>query len=538
MGEANKSALTLAETGNVIANRAATIQSIHQAKVLDTPRTREACRRLGLVLEDLQFRTQDTFANPGDHKDKVQLRFEHFEKRRKERLAQVLAERAKVIASNAKKGEVPGVQSAQFLCMLESLFEKEAKRLEGDLKGQLRQHSTLVKENEDQLKKEELLQEKMMLRNQRSEASRRQFKETGEKAKQRLDDRLMNNQEQVAKLDEDFREKQKAQARQMLAEEERMERFMQEKDVLNNDKSALFREKVERIKEKNMEMAIQRRIEGENKLQEIELRISQVHDRREGDQMRRQMQSEEQHLHLMDVREQKSRIDRVDGYRRVELKEQIDSNVERIETLLALKDQLLDQRRDRNTKSAATKGSRGLNLRRDCLPGPGQYESAPSTLMEVPGGKIGKSQVPGMVDDAIRGTAKNPAPGSYDTTVLPNGDRVDKAGPNLGKFGNRDRDSFLDDAIKAKDFIPAPGRYQAKSQLDHRGTEMRRDRVQDTGIAKNDKRQFPVWARPSTETPGPAGYSVDDYTRKEVLRRAQKSLPNLTRDMLRSGIPA
>mmetsp|Transcript_1003 Transcript_1003/g.3369 ORF Transcript_1003/g.3369 Transcript_1003/m.3369 type:complete len:540 (+) Transcript_1003:195-1814(+) len=539
MGDANKSALTLADTGSAIATRGnATLQTLQQQKVLDTPRTREACRRLGLVLEDLQFRTQDSFANPGDLKEKVQLRFEHFEKRRKERLGQVLAERAKVIAQHAKKGEVPGVQSGQFLSMLESLFEKEAKRLESDLKGQLRQHSALVRENEDQLKKEEMLQEKMMLREQRREASKKYHQDNGAKAKQRLEDRLSANAEQVAKLDEDFREKQMNHARQMLAEEERMERFMAEKEALSNDKSALFREKVERMKEKTQQMAIERRIEGENKLQEIEMRIQQVHARREDEQKRRQMQSEEQHLHLMDVREQKNRIDRVDGYRRTELREQIDSNVERIETLLALKDQLLDQRRDRNTKAAATKGSRGLNLRRDCLPGPGQYESAPSTLMEVPGGKIGKSSVPGMVDDAIRGTSKNPAPGSYDTSMLPNGDRVDKAGPSNGKFGQRDRDSYLDDAIKAKDYIPAPGRYQARSQLDHRGTEMRRDRIQDTGLEKNDKRKFPVWARPTTDTPGPAGYSVDDYTRKEVLRRAQKSLPNLTRDMLRTGIAA
>mmetsp|Transcript_142753 Transcript_142753/g.397643 ORF Transcript_142753/g.397643 Transcript_142753/m.397643 type:complete len:540 (-) Transcript_142753:180-1799(-) len=538
MGD-GRAELAIAETGGALAtrNRRAEIESLQQQKVLDTPRTREACRRLGLVLEDLQYRTPDSFANPGDLKEKVQLRYDHHEKRRKERLAQVLAERAKVIAQNAKKGEVPGVQSGQFLSMLESLFEKEAKRLESDLKGQLRQHSALVRENEDQLRKEEQLQADEKRRRQRREASQKQFQEAGNRAKQRLEDRQAHNADILAKLDEDFREKQISHARALLAEEERMERFMTEKEALSNDKSALFREKVERIKEKNQQMALERRIEGENKLMEIEMRINQVHARRDEEQKRRQMQSEEQHLHLMDVREQKSRIDRVDGYRRDELREQIDSNVERIETLLALKDQLLDQRRDRNAKAAATKGSRGLNLRRDCAPGPGQYESAPSTLMEVPGGKIGRAQVPGMLDDAIRGTSKNPAPGSYDTSLLANGDRVDKACPNMGKFGNRDRDSFLDDAIKAKDHIPAPGRYQAKSQLDHRGTEMRRDRVQDTGIEKTNKKNFPVWARPATDTPGPAGYSVDDYTRKEVLRRAQKSLPNLTRDMLRTGVP-
>merc|ERR1719163_2322741 len=105
------------------------------------------------------------------------------------------------------------------------------------------------------------------------------------------------------------------------------------------------------------------------------------------------VRSEEQHLHIMDVRENKSRMDRVDGYRRSELKEQIDGNVERIETLLALKDQLLDQRRARTIKAESTKGSRGLNLRRDCAPGPGQYEAPPSCMTEMPAPKIAQSKV-------------------------------------------------------------------------------------------------------------------------------------------------
>merc|ERR1719160_747877 len=153
--------------------------SVQNTKILDTPRTREACQSLGLVIEDLHFRPFEHFHLPGDMKEKQQMRYEHFEKKRKEHLAQVLAERANVIVRNAKKGEVPGVQSAQFLSMLESLFEKEAKRLETDLKNQLRSHSSLVKENEEQLKREEdqLTRESHRIA-KRDEATRRKA-ETG-----------------------------------------------------------------------------------------------------------------------------------------------------------------------------------------------------------------------------------------------------------------------------------------------------------------------------------------------------------------------
>mmetsp|Transcript_76384 Transcript_76384/g.151082 ORF Transcript_76384/g.151082 Transcript_76384/m.151082 type:complete len:540 (-) Transcript_76384:89-1708(-) len=538
MAEAEEEDKTLAivDTGSKARSQHAELQAIQQAKVLDTPRTREACRRLGFVIEDLQWRPPESFAQPGDLKEKVHLRGEHYEKKRRDRLSQVLAERAKVIAQDAKKGEVPGVQSGQFLSMLESMFEKEAKRLEGDLKGQLRQHSSLVRDNEEQLEKERKLQEKLMVRQQRRAASEKHFQKVGNEAQTKLEERFQKNSKQLAKRGEETQAQQLAHARQMLAEEERMERFQLEKAQLSSDKSAIFRAKVETIKVQNQQRAFEARIEGEAKLQEIEARIDQVQARRNEDLKKRQMQSEEQHLHIMDVREEKDRRDRLDGYRRGELKEQVDANVERIETLLALKEQLLDQRRGRNTRAAASKNARGTNLKRDALPGPGQYEAPPSTLQDLPGGKIGKAVVPGMVDDAIKGTAKNPAPGSYDHGVKPNGTLVAQVAPNGGKFGLRDRDSYLDDAIKAKDHVPAPGRYQAKSELDHRGTQMRRDRIVNSGLDRHDKRQYPVWARPSTETPGPAGYSVDDYSRKEVLRRVQRSLPNLTRDMLRTGV--
>merc|ERR1712110_520098 len=126
----------------------------------------------------------------GDKKQLIQLRYEHYEKKRKEKLAQVLAERAKVIAAAAKKGEVPGVQSGQFLSMLETLFEKEAKRLETDLKAQLRQHSSLVRVNEEQLKKEERFRDMNELRDQKIKEVKDKHKDSGKECKDKLEKRL------------------------------------------------------------------------------------------------------------------------------------------------------------------------------------------------------------------------------------------------------------------------------------------------------------------------------------------------------------
>jgi len=413
------------------------------------------------------------------------------------------------------------------------LFEKEARRMEVDMKGQLRQHGSLVKENEDQLRKEGQLQEKLAHRDQTRDKIMKNQLEKGKTIKESLDKRLQANSEAVTKMQEEYHSKQAEYAREMLAEEERLQKWQEEKRSAGLERTSVFRERVQAMKEKTELLHEERRLEGEKRLTHIEAKIGNVTKRREDEQRQRQLKSEEQHLHLMDVREAKNRIDRVDGFRRGELREQIDSNVERIETLLALKDQLLDQRKGRNIKAQAKKGAPGISLKRDCAPGPGAYEAAPSCLTELPSTKIGKSKVPGMVDEAIRGTKANPAPGSYDTALLPNGDRLDVA--NGGEFNKRHRDSFLDEVMRNKEFVPAPGRYESKATLDHRSIKMSRERIGEQGLDEKSAKRYPLWARPGTDTPGPAGYSTDDYTRKEVLRRAQKSLPNLTKDMLRPG---
>lgn len=512
--------------------------SVHNTKILNTPRTREACQALGLVIEDLHFRPFESFAIPGDLKEKQQMRFDHFEKKRKELLAQVLAERANVIVRNAKKGEVPGVQSAQFLSMLESLFEKEAKRLEVDLKNQLRAHSMVIQENEQQLKKEEDTLSRIAKRDiQRSEAEKIKV-EVGARTREKIKQRADVNAEANGRLEAAYLEKQAKFAEEQKAEEFRLQKWAEEKVVMSAEKSRVWKERVEGMKVKKKEAVKVRVEEGLVRLEAIEAKIGAVTMRRDQEQLNRQIRSEEQHLHLMDVRQKKDRIDRCGLYKQEKLKDEIDGNVERIETLLALKDQLLEQRKGRSLKAAATKGSRGLNLRRDCLPGPGQYEMAKSCLNEFPVMKMANANVPDFIEQAVKVTKGNPAPGAYDSKTLPSGDKIGSSAPDgMGKFGKNEKTSFLDEAVRAKEGVPAPGSYKTKSSLDRRSTKFRRESIEYQNLDKTDKRRYPIWARPSTDTPGPGGYNVDDFTRREVIRRAQRSLPNLTKDMLRPQVP-
>merc|ERR1719440_2554668 len=312
--------------------------SVANTKILDTPRTREACKALGLVLEDLHHRPFEHFAIPGDMKEKQHLRYEHFEKKRKEHLAQVLAERANVIVRNAKKGEVPGVQSAQFLSMLESLFEKEAKRLEVDLKNQLRAHSMVIQENEAQLKKEEDILSKRAKRDiQRADAEKIKA-EVGVRTREKTNQRQEVNKEANKKLEDEYHEKQKKFAEEQTAEEYRLQRWAEEKVVMSAEKSKVWKERVDGMKVKKKEAVVARVQEGLVRLEAIDAKIGAVTMRRDQEQLNRQIKSEEQALHIMDVRQKKDRIDRCGDYKRDKLKDEIDGNIERIETLLALKD--------------------------------------------------------------------------------------------------------------------------------------------------------------------------------------------------------
>merc|ERR1712087_1073522 len=152
----------------------------------------------------------------------------------------------------------------------------EAKRLETDLKGQLRQHTSLVKENEDQLERERRLEQTLATQEARRMEVARQTREKAEKVKEREEKCTVRNQELIQNIKKDIDEKQLTHAKNILAEEERMTKFQAEKAALSSDKSAIFKAKCEGIKQKNAALAIESREVGEMKLQEIEGRLADV----------------------------------------------------------------------------------------------------------------------------------------------------------------------------------------------------------------------------------------------------------------------
>merc|ERR1719231_78619 len=81
------------------------------------------------------------------------------------------------------------------------------------------------------------------------------------------------------------------------------------------------------------------------------------------------------------------------------------------------------------------------------------------------------SNTPDFIDQTVRVTKANPAPGAYNASTLPSGDKISQSAPDgMGKFGKNEKSSFLDEAVRAKEAIPAPGTYKSGSSLDKRTT--------------------------------------------------------------------
>jgi len=172
-----------------------------------------------------------------------------------------------------------------------------------------------VRVNEEQLKKEERFRDQNELRDQKIKEVKEKHRDFGKECKDKLEKRLATNAEANATLNATRMEKQVAHARALVAEEERMERFQAEKALANSEKSALWKAKVDRMHDNARRLVEDKQREGQAKLLELETKIAAVTARRDEEQNNRVIRSEEQHLHLMDVRAQKDRIDRVENLR-------------------------------------------------------------------------------------------------------------------------------------------------------------------------------------------------------------------------------
>jgi len=500
-------------------------------KVLETPRTREACNRLGMLVGELQFRGFADFAVPGDIPEKQRLRFQHAETKRQEKLSLVLAERAKVIADEMQNHDGP---SGQFLLMMESLLDKESKRLEMDLKAQLRYHSSIEKENGEQLNKEDDMKTKNARREQRRDVVSRGLEAKAAKSKAAADAKKKHNEELNGHIKAKMQAAKENQQDKIRSEELRLQEYFKKREKSNMEKSEKWNKKLKGMSEKSNQLTMEKDLKGQLFLFNLAARFEKLNQTKLEDEKSRQVRCEERQLRLQDTRQKKNRIDRQWDFRREKLNDQLREGNERVETLLGLKDQLLSQRKARMGRQEACKAHRATSLQRDCGAGPGQYEAHRDRSMHetpVPA-KIVQSRVSHeqFVEDLAGVTKGNPPPGSYDVDVLPNGEKV-MGGGFAARMGKGIRNTYLDDAIRLAKDAPGPGNYESRNTITHIGPKMPKEIIEDKGDWENAPKKFPAWAQPAAESPGPTAYTIDKFQRQENLKRMSRSMPSLSKAM-------
>jgi hypothetical protein len=494
-------------------------------QLLDTPRTREAYKRSGIRKADLAVKSFQDFYISGDLQEKQQLRFTHYEARRQDKLNIVLRERARVISEQGNLSGAGDAANYQSLQLMEGLLDTEAKRLEKTLRAQLRYHQAVEKENVLQLDKEMSLQSKLGYRKERTEIAKSQFDAKSKQLQEILTAKKKHAHELQVTLEQQAELKKVEAYNSMLDTEVRLQKFEKEKSIKNAEKSEKWKAKCKLMQERKEEADLKKEIIGHQQLEHLYDKIEQIEKKKEVEDIARRVKHQEESLRLVDAKEKIERLKRQDEFRRNLIRENLDGQEERIDTLLKLREQILEQRKVRIKQRAVVKG-RPQNIR-NSTPGPGQY-ALPSCLNEMPVTKISDANslnlMPGSIDMMIKKSKSLPPPGAYDPQVLPDGnhlamDVIDGCKTRIVKGAGK-RKLFTDDVVKTYKENPGPGTYESTASYNLRHSV----RIVRDYVDTSDKP--PKWCKPAEDMPGPDEYVLDKFT-KAGRAKAATSTPHL-----------
>jgi len=279
-------------------------------------------------------------------------------------------------------------------------------------------------------------------------------------------------------------------------------------------------------------------LRGERILSKAAIKHEQIERKMEETKRALKVKHEEEALKLVDAKSKIDRLRRKDEFRRDLVRDHIHQQEERVETLLDLKNQIIDQRKARVKQQAVMKG-RAMNIR-STTPGPGHYQPLPSTLCEMPVPKISNSKVlnlqVGSIDMMVKHAKTMPPPGSYDPKTLPSGnhlawDIIDGCKTRLVKPStDGPKKTFVDDECFKYRRNPGPGTYEPVTTMDLKHSVLiQRDYVDHVDF--DGKPKPPPGSAFYTrvqDQPAPDEYCLDKFTKLGRLKAgASASAPSL-----------
>jgi len=498
-------------------------------RLFDTPRTHDALKRSGITSKELQVKSYQDFYVAGDLPEKQRMRFNHYESRRQEKLNMVLQERAKVIAERVRQNTMGDTVNFQSLQLMEGLLDSEAKRLEKSLRSQLRYHQSVERENAVQLGREANLQTKLKYRTERRAVARSQYEAKTAQLKAIQDAKHKHSAELADALAQQFELTQAKSVAALLDEEVRLQEFAKQKEIMSSEKSERWKAKLQVMKLRKEEEDLKEMLRGEKIMQKAAVKLEAIELKQEETKRSQKVKHEEEALKLVDAKSKIDRLRRKDEYRRDLVRDHILQQEERVETLMELKNQILDQRKARVKQQAVMKG-RAHNIRHT-TPGPGHYQPLPTTLREMPVPKISNSKVintdPRSMDMMVKRSSTLPPPGSYDPRTLPSGNHlawevIDGMTTKIAAAANDGpKKTFVDDECKIYRRNPGPGTYEPVTTMDLKHSV----RIERNYIPNEGKP--PAWCKPVTDTPAPDEYCLDKFTKLGRIHSGSTSAPSL-----------
>jgi len=498
------------------------------AALSNTPRSKLAMTRCGILLEEVQVKRFHEFYIPGDGSDKQRKRFTHYEMKRQGKVGLILRERAKILVENQRKKTMPDAatrRSYLSLQAMEQVLDKEAGRLEHELQQQLKYHQALEADNEAQLDKEKKLRDTLETRDERRKAAIDAHWQKINKNKQAVAAR----KKVVNKKLKDIVKKKEGKLASCLANiletEVRLQKFNNEKAGRAKEASDSHHEKLAEMDAKIKKMEDDRLESGDAAIARKKKQIEDLCQRKAEDQNKKALQMLELDLKARDVLERKQRLERTHDYRLSLIKDENMKTAVRVEKMIGMKDQMIHQRKKR---LHCPNKFQSVSLKNLAL-GPGQYTvDRDAWLNEVPVTKISTAGVEkGHVEFADQAAARTrdiPPPGTYDPKTLPDGNKVESCSGIAVRFPKGDLPNFAQVQASLTIRNPGPGRYDPNVEVFHPtiGAKMLREKF------PKEKKEPPAFCQVVRYgPPGPGTYSVDEFMRKEDLRTAQKGQPSL-----------
>ncbi|CEM12741.1 unnamed protein product [Vitrella brassicaformis CCMP3155] len=527
-------------------------------ELLKSPRTKTACKRLGFKPVDLRPKKLEDFFVRGEAEEKQQVRFEYAERKRQQRLNQVLDERDKLLedpmaATTYSQEEGGDARLAESMTMsflhhqsqgsdtltsqqlsslnaIEQLMDREARRLEQELRRELRYHSMIEQENQSQLVREKELQDRLARIAEKQARSREHIALKAQRVKDAESARKERSAELQAQLSESFKRKQQEQEERQYESEQRMEQLQQSRVSYSTLQSDLWRAKRQDMLRRQEEAAVDRAIRGEQYIGRYQARVSTFEQRKAMHDRQKKMLNATQEIRYLEQQERLSKLKEDAKRRRDSLMAKIKAREEQIETLEMLKSQIIMQRKARSIQQAALR-STGISLKKM---GPGPYlgPHSISSLGEQRAPKIATTSPPSFIDVVQKMKRDVPAPGIYNVTVSTKGAKSWGEGPRA-VMPKATGMTFSDQAARIAKSIPGPGTYKAPSTTlaGLSPVKLSPEYFPQKNPEKQLKDTRSTARLQKSEDPGPGSYSTDGYIKAAGRMKTNQSLPLLKKAM-------